>query len=194
MYNEIKNNPAMKRTVNASEILKYPPLKNLFDEASQVGSKELGTVKRVVTEAVMSKKGFKTLSQLLELRRALDKMTPPAAFADTATAVEARTKNLIADSIRNLIAKNAPEVAETIHKQGSFITLQKALKAFEEAKAQQLPTLGFMNMINRMFFNPAVGTRLAELVNYLETNKGVISGAGKGLKSLFIGGVNKNNK
>jgi hypothetical protein len=104
--------------------------------------------------------GTTTVGQALKIRRAIDQFTPRGAFADTATGVEAQTKNTVADGLRQIIGDNAPSIQPELKNEQALITLQNALKAYDHAKARGIPgTTG--SFLQRTLLTPALATPAA---------------------------------
>lgn len=97
----------------------------------------------------------------LAVRRAIDANTPNSAFADTATAIEAKTKNAIADALRGTVAKGAPDIAEQLKTEQALTGLQSTLEAFQRAKASPAP-YSAGNVLQRTILTPSLGTRMAK--------------------------------
>lgn len=114
-----------------------------------------------VAKEALQGPGTKTVGEALKMRRAIDQFTPRSAFMDTATGIEANTKNTVADGMRGLIDKAAPDIRPGLDKEQAMIQLQNALKAYDQAKASGIPgTTG--NFLQRTVMTPAVATPIAQ--------------------------------
>jgi hypothetical protein len=138
-------------------------LEDLIGELTEKAGRGDVTAKKALaklSEKFVNETDQFTVLEGLKQKRAIDAMTPPSAFADTATQYEARTKNAVADAIRRALSDKSGTVRRQLEREQPAVQLIGELDRYSRAKSNQIPgSIG--GVLSRTLLTPAFGTRLA---------------------------------
>lgn len=157
--NLIKQSPDLNQKIPVSEIMRYEPLKKIVSSAGKVG---YGDTADDVIKRILNAKEI-TLGEALELKKAIDAITPKTLLEGNATtSTQAKVSNAIADALRSIVHKKSPEI-------GKLLTEQRApLELIEQMNKQMNRPAYFggsiLEFIRSLGLTPSVGTRLSRLM------------------------------